>query len=154
MDTFVRRIALPSPAADTFAWHEREGALERLSPPWDDVRVVERHGTIRDGDRIVLRVAGTFGKAIEHVHRDYVAGRSFRDEQVRGLFAKFSHTHEVIPDGDGCVMEDRIEYALPMGALGRAVGGGMVVRRLDRMFDYRHETTRRYVESQSNAAVR
>ena len=143
MKTFVRRIALPVPAAEAFAWHERDGALERLSPPWDDVRVVERHGTIHDGDRIVLRVAGTFGKRIEHVHRDYVPGRSFRDEQVRGLFAKFSHTHEVIPEGDGCVMEDRIEYALPMGALGAAVGGGMVVRRLDRMFDYRHETLRR-----------
>ncbi len=144
MPTFLRRIALPIPAADAFAWHERDGALERLSPPWEHVRVVEKHGTIRDGDRIVLTVAGTFGKRIEHVHRDYVPGRSFRDEQVRGLFARFSHTHEVIPDGDAaCVMEDRIEYALPFGALGRVMGDAIVRARLDRMFTYRHETLRR-----------
>lgn len=144
METFVRRIALPVPAADAFAWHEREGALERLSPPWERVRVLERHGTIRDGDRIALTVAGTFGQRIEHVHRDYVAGRSFRDEQVRGLFARFSHTHDVIPDGDhACVMEDRIEYALPLGGIGRLFGEGMVKKRLARMFTYRHETLRR-----------
>jgi uncharacterized protein (TIGR01777 family) len=144
MKTFVRRVELPVPAADAFAWHEREGALQRLSPPWDRVRVVEKHGTIRDGDRIVLTVAGTFGTQIEHVHRDYVSGRSFRDEQVRGLFARFSHTHEVLPvDAHRCVMEDRIEYALPLGAIGNAVGGRMVEQRLDRMFRYRHETLRR-----------
>jgi hypothetical protein len=40
-------------------------------------------------------------------------------------------------------MEDRIEYALPLGALGRSLGGGMVERRLARMFTYRHETLRR-----------
>src|SRR2546421_68915 len=123
METFVTRVALPVPAADAFAWLERQGALARLSPPWEDVRVVEQHGTIHDGDRVVLTVAGTFGKQIEHVHRDYVATKSFRDEQVRGLFARFSHTHEVIPSGnDACVMEDRLEYALPLGALGRTFG--------------------------------
>ncbi len=144
MTTFVRQVALPVPASDAFAWHEREGALERLSPPWEHVRVVEKHGTIRDGDRVVLQVAGTFGKQIEHVHRDYVAGRSFRDEQVRGLFARFSHTHDVIPvDDASCVMEDRIEYELPLGGLGRAFGDGMVQKRLARMFRYRHETLRR-----------
>jgi uncharacterized protein (TIGR01777 family) len=144
MKTFVRRVELPVPAAEAFAWHEREGALQRLSPPWDRVRVIEKHGTIRDGDRVVLTVAGTFGTQIEHVHRDYVPGRSFRDEQVRGLFARFSHTHEVIPvDAHRCVMEDRIEYALPLGAIGNAVGGRMVEQRLDRMFRYRHATLRR-----------
>jgi uncharacterized protein (TIGR01777 family) len=144
VSTFVRRLHLPVPTADAFAWHERDGALERLSPPWERVHVVEKHGTIRDGDRIVLTVAGTFGKQIEHVHRDYVAGRSFRDEQVRGLFARFSHTHEVQPvDERSCIMEDRIEYALPLGALGRMFGDGIVQKRLERMFRYRHETLRR-----------
>jgi uncharacterized protein (TIGR01777 family) len=143
-ETFVARVALPVPAADAFAWHERDGALERLSPPWERVRVLEKHGTIHDGDRVVLSVAGTLGMAIEHVHRDFVAGRSFRDEQVRGPFARLCHTHEVLPDGPrACVLEDRLEYALPLGGLGRALAGGMVRRRLTRMFAYRHETLRR-----------
>ncbi|HNN97257.1 MAG TPA: TIGR01777 family oxidoreductase [Pseudomonadota bacterium] len=144
MDTFVTRVALPVPAAEAFAWHEREGALERLSPPWESVRVIEKHGTIRDGDRVVLSVAGTMGARIEHVHRDYVPGRSFVDEQVHGLFASFRHCHEVIPDGErGCVLEDRLSYTLPLGALGRTVAASSVRRRLERMFVYRHETLRR-----------
>jgi uncharacterized protein len=143
-ETFIARIALPVPAAEAFAWHEREGALERLSPPWERVRVLEKHGTIHDGDRVVLSVAGTLGMTIEHVHRDFVAGRSFRDEQVRGPFSRLCHTHEVLPDGPhACVLEDRLEYALPLGGLGRALAGGVVRRRLERMFAYRHETLRR-----------
>ncbi|HKJ01955.1 MAG TPA: hypothetical protein VJ997_05855, partial [Longimicrobiales bacterium] len=42
--------------AEVFAWHERPGALERLTPPWANVEVEERHGGIRDGARVVLRV--------------------------------------------------------------------------------------------------
>lgn len=152
MENFVTRVALPVPAAEAFAWLERQGALERLSPPWEEVRVVERHGTIHDGDRVVLTVAGTLGRPIEHVHRDYVPGRSFRDEQVRGLFAKFSHTHEVIPQGpDACFMEDRLEYELPLGGLGRTFGGDMVRRRLAQMFAYRQETMLRDLRRHARA---
>ena len=45
-------VRLPVTAAEAFAWHERPGAFERLSPPWQRVRVVEREGGIRDGARV------------------------------------------------------------------------------------------------------
>src|SRR4051794_34467280 len=92
-------VQLPVPAAETFAWHERPGALERMTPPWERVRVIEKIGTIRDGDRVVLDVdQWPLKLRMEHVHRDYIAGRQFRDVQVRGPFRHFVHTHEVTPD--------------------------------------------------------
>ncbi|SVE55232.1 uncharacterized protein METZ01_LOCUS508086, partial [marine metagenome] len=41
-----------------FDWHERSGALERLTPPWAKLEVLDRSGGIRDGGRITLRVRG------------------------------------------------------------------------------------------------
>jgi ligand-binding SRPBCC domain-containing protein len=40
-----------------------------------------------------------------------------------------------------CWLEDRIVYELPLGPLGRWLGGGFVRSRLDRMFEYRHRVT-------------
>lgn len=37
-----RRVPLPVSAEEAFAWRERPGALERLIPPWEDVRIVSR----------------------------------------------------------------------------------------------------------------
>lgn len=50
--------------------------------------------------------------------------------------------HLVEPDGEGaCWLEDRIEYELPAAALTDPVAGGMIQRRLERMFVYRHAVT-------------
>ena len=50
---------------------------------------------------------------------------------MAGPFAHWEHTHRVEPDGpDACYLEDHIEYALPLGALGALLGSGLVRRRL------------------------
>jgi uncharacterized protein (TIGR01777 family) len=75
-------------------------------------------------------------------HRDYQEGRQFRDVQVSGPFAHWVHTHRVEPDGpDACYLEDHIEYALPLGELGRIGGQRQVRKMLTRLFTYRHRIT-------------
>ncbi len=144
MESLIARVSLPVPVAEAFAWHERPGALERLSPPWERTRILEREGTIRDGDRVVLSTSSAPGMRIEVVHHDYVPGRSFSDNMVRGPFARFAHRHDFLPDGDrGSILEDHVTYALPLGGLGRAIGGGFAKRQLERMFAYRHERLQR-----------
>jgi ligand-binding SRPBCC domain-containing protein len=66
----------------------------------------------------------------------------FRDRQIKGPFAAWQHTHSFEPDSPfACYLEDRVEYALPMGALGKIFAGRFVRRKLDRLFSYRHEFT-------------
>lgn len=141
---FERRSLLPVSAAEAFAWHEREGALERLTPPWEKVEVVERSGGIRPGGRVVMRVpmvpAGT--TIWEAEHDLYEPPFRFRDVSKRGPFAAWVHTHSFEPMGDdACELVDSVEYALPLGALGALFGSGLVESRLDRMFAYRHRVT-------------
>lgn len=132
-----------APPGAVFAWHERPGALERLTPPWERFQVVERRGGIRDGDRMVARVhLGPLFRTWEAVHRDYEPGRQFRDEQARGPFARWVHTHRMEPDGQGGTrLVDRVEYRLPLGVLGHMVAGRAVRRKIERMFRYRHAVT-------------
>jgi uncharacterized protein len=42
IDTFIKKAHIKAPVEEVFRWHSRPGALERLSPPWDPVRVIER----------------------------------------------------------------------------------------------------------------
>lgn len=143
MARFTRSTAIAAPAHFAFAWHERPGAFERLTPPWERVRVVERTGGIRDGDRLVMQL-GTWPATVKWVaeHRNYRPGESFCDVQVRGPFARWQHTHHLQPDGtDRCILTDDIEYELPLGPLGAAFGGTIARSRLERMFRYRHTVT-------------
>lgn len=137
---FVRQVRLPVDAGTAFAWHERPGALERLRPPWRHFRELERSGGIRDGARVRVDLGFPFGQwTIEH--HGYQAGRVFRDRQVSGPFTRFEHTHTFHPDGDRCVLEERIEYEPPLPPFGR-LAAGWIDADLARLFAWRHRVTR------------
>ena len=138
---FSKTLHVPVPVETLFAWHERQGAFERLGPPWDKPRVLSHTGGIRDGAKVTLQVhAGPIPTTWTVEHRDYIANRQFRDVMTNGPFSQWQHTHRFAPDGNATsTLEDHIEYALPLGALGSAVGGGYAASTLARVFRYRHE---------------
>jgi hypothetical protein len=142
---FEARSQMPASAEAVFAWHAREGAFQRLLPPWETLEVVERHGEgIREGSRLVLRMrVGPVALRWTARHTRYIPGSLFQDEQESGPFARWVHTHRMRdePTG-GSMLEDEVEYALPVGPLGRAAGGAYARQRLERTFAYRHAVTR------------
>lgn len=140
MPEFRKRVHVPVPVRELFAWHERPGAFQRLSPPWDRPEVLSHVGGIRDGARVVLRVhAGPVPTTWTLEHRDYIADRQFRDVLLEGPFASWVHTHAFEPDGErASVLDDHIAYELPLGGLGEAVAGGFAQDTLARVFAYRH----------------
>lgn len=154
-EIFCRRSPFAHPAAEVFDWHVRPGALERLTPPWSGVTVASRSGSVKDeGSTVVLRMpAGPFGLHWVATHRDFVAGRSFRDEQTSGPFARWSHTHTVEPDGDGCILDDTIAFRLPLAPLSTAVAGPVVRAMLDRTFAWRHRRTREDLDAHRRAGL-
>jgi uncharacterized protein len=139
-----RTSTLPVSVEEAFAWHERPGAFERLTPPWERVAVVERSGGIREGARTVVKVrVGPVRFRWLARHRDYEEGRRFVDEQVEGPFSHWVHEHRFEPEGPGAARyTDRIEFALPFGAVGAAVARWLARSRAERMLAYRHATLR------------
>ena len=140
MKEFRKQVQAPVSVEALFAWHERAGAFERLSPPWDRPRVLEHTGGIRDGAKVVLQVhAGPVPTTWTLEHRDYIANRQFRDVMRDGPFAAWEHTHGFASiDAQSSTLDDHIRYELPLGGLGDAVAGGYTERTLARVFAYRH----------------
>ncbi|MDI1250127.1 MAG: TIGR01777 family oxidoreductase [Lacunisphaera sp.] len=147
-EIFKRSMRIARPAAAVFAWHERPGAFGRLCPPWERVEVTRHVGGIRDGARVSLRTkVGPVWARWEIEHRDYVAGRQFRDVLLSGPFAKWEHLHRIEPAGAAaCVLTDEIHYRLPLGLLGRWGGAAFTRAQLERMFEYRHAVTKADLE--------
>ncbi len=143
-ETFIYRTKIPAPAEFVFDWHTRPRALNRLTPPWEPVEVGEMCQGITPGSRceIMLR-AGPLKKIWIAEIRDVQPGRQFQDVQISGPFASWVHTHKMIPDGEGCsILEDHVEYELPLGAAGQWAGAEFVRRKLERLFAYRHRVTK------------
>ncbi|MCA9553926.1 MAG: TIGR01777 family oxidoreductase [Myxococcales bacterium] len=143
MARFVRRTALPHTPEALYAWHLRPGAFERLTPPWERVRVRDRPpaGIAEGADvRLETRVGPLWLPWVAH-HTGFVPGRKFEDTQLAGPFSAWHHAHRFEPAERGAVLVDDIEYELPLGPVGRLLGAAFVTRKLERMFEHRHRIT-------------
>lgn len=146
--TFVKESRIAAPPERVFAFHESPGALGRLTPPWERVVVESGGDSIRPGSRVTLRTKlGPLPLRWVAEHTEYEPPGLFADRQLSGPFAAWYHRHRMIDDGrGGTLLRDEVEFELPLGPLGRFLAEGLVRRKLRRMFDFRHEVTRRVVE--------
>ncbi|HUK54124.1 MAG TPA: TIGR01777 family oxidoreductase [Candidatus Binatia bacterium] len=139
----MKRTKIEGGAPEVYQWLCRPGAFERLVPPWESVRTIGRFGRAPEaGSRTEFEIrVGPFSRRWLAEHTACEPGRMFRDEQIAGPFARWSHTHTLEPaGGNACVLEDRVEYELPLGVLGTLAAGSMR-RRMERGFAYRHRVT-------------
>jgi uncharacterized protein len=146
--SFIRTTRIDDvPPNEVFLWHMREGAFERLNPPWQQFKVIERKGNIQNDGTVKIKMKVGGGGPIHRTwlvkHSDYIEGKQFRDSQIKGLFSSWTHTHLFRPLGlSSCMLEDHIEYSLPGGKLSEIIASPLIDKKLNQMFDYRHRLTR------------
>ena len=63
---------------EVFSWHARPGAVTRLLPPWQPVRVLHEAGSLRDG-RATLTLPGGLRWVATHQPDAYDPPNSFAD---------------------------------------------------------------------------
>lgn len=150
---------MPCDARTLYDWHARPGALERLTPPWQRVRVVERrrgedHPRIGNGAVARLSVGvGPLAMPWVAEHFDHDPPNGFGDRQLSGPFGSWTHAHRFIDTGYGTSeLEDEVEYRAPAGVLGSAFLGGKLAGDLDRLFWFRHERTRLDLQRHAKAS--
>ncbi len=147
---FVKQSSIAAPPEVAFRFHESRGALRHLIPPWENMEVVESSGSLQPGSKVVLqgRVLGLLPVRWVAIHTEYMPPHLFADRQESGPFAYWNHRHHFLDDGcGGTILKDEVECRPPLGTVGQWLGGWLIRRKLERMFAYRHETTRQLIES-------
>ena len=86
---------------------------------------------------------------ITHVSRPYY----FVDEQRFGPYAFWHHQHKFKPVDNGVLMEDEVNYALPLGILGNIAHWAFVKKQLNEIFDHRYETLANYFQSTTSGGI-
>ncbi len=84
-----------APIDEVFAWHTRPGAIRRLVPPWQPVKVAKEAGSLEDGVAVLTMPGGIPWRA-EHQPSEYVKGRQFSDVLTTPAIAQlvtWRHVH-------------------------------------------------------------
>lgn len=140
---FQRICEVNAPVEALREFHFAPGAFEKLSPPWEKAEVVSEAYPMRDGAQAKIRIQlGPFSKLWIAEHEIIEDG--FIDRQIEGPFKSWEHHHIFTATGENTSrLTDSIRYEVPFGLFGDLFGNPIVKRKLDRMFDYRHEVTKK-----------
>jgi ligand-binding SRPBCC domain-containing protein len=159
MPTYERSVRVFAPFEDVWQFHSTEKGLVDLTPGWMNIRIEDVRGPEGEPDPDVLDAGSVVESSIrpfgvgprqqwvsDIVARERTGGSAyFRDVMAEGPFPEWTHTHMFYADEGATVVRDKVEYELPFGPLGRAVGPLGVVG-LDPMFRYRHRKTKELLE--------
>ncbi len=141
MYSLVQTQQIDAPPDAVFAFFSDPANLARITPPWLSFRI---HGTppreLGEGSRIEYRIRW-MSLSLRWVTRitRWRAGVEFQDSQEKGPYETWIHTHRFSRRGSGVTMEDRVDYALPFGVLGRIAHALVVRRQLEGIFEFRRK---------------
>lgn len=148
---FIKESLIRATPERVFEFHERADVLNLLLPPWESAQVIQAARISDVGSEAIIetKVFGPIKVRWIARHTAYDPPRMFEDVQIKGPFQSWRHRHIVKTDPAGAILRDEIDYEPPLGFLGRAFAPRIVQQRLQKLFDYRHEVTRKWCEGRS-----
>jgi ligand-binding SRPBCC domain-containing protein len=143
---FEKETIIAASRETVFAFHLLPDAIERLTPPWENVKIVQKADITKVGSRAIIeqKLFGLVPSRWIAEHTAYDPPHMFEDIQVSGPFASWRHRHIVEPHAEGALLRDEIDYEPPLSFLGEIAAPLLITPRLTRLFDYRHEVTREW----------
>lgn len=132
---------LPRPRAEVFEFFSDAGNLERITPPWLNFEILTpqpielKAGTLID---YRLRLYGVPIRWRTEI-AEWNPPHQFVDQQLRGPYSLWHHTHRFEERDGGTLCSDEVRYR-PFG--GALVQWLYVRREVERIFAYRREQLR------------
>ena len=145
---FVKQSFIRASPRRVFEFHEQPDVLTLLTPPSEKARVIQSAKISEVGSQAIIEtsILGPIKVRWVAEHTLYDPPHMFEDVQIKGPFHSWRHRHMVEAHTDGTILRDEIDYEPPLGWLGRLAAPILIDRRMQKLFDYRHEATLRWCE--------
>ncbi len=145
---FVKESIIKAAPERVFAFHELPYAIERLIPLWENAKIIQKADISKTGAQanVEQKIFGLISSRWIAEHTRYEPPKLFEDVQISGPFRSWRHQHIVEPHKKGAILRDEIEFEPPFWIFGQLAAPLVILPKLEKMFAYRHEVTRKWCE--------
>ena len=148
MGKYVGTVEINAPIERVFDFHTDTRNLPLISPPWINAKIIKQEGEGL-GKRIELVISqfGIIRSTWVVDISEYDRPNRITDLMIQGPMKYFRHERTLTSPSPGVtILQDSVEYELPLGILGKladALGGKFFI---GAMFSYRHKKTQEVLE--------
>lgn len=117
--SFTTQHVVPAPREEVWQWHNRPGALARLTAPFGFMAPLQQAESLADGTS-VLSLPGGLKWVARHDLSRYQPRRSFADVCINAPFralANWRHEHLFEDHPEGTLITDKVDTRIPTGAV-------------------------------------
>lgn len=145
-EEFFSEQWIPHAPEKVFEFFKDEKNLEKLMPPSLGVQVNGKTtGKFEEGTLVNLKMkVHGISQNWQSQIVEWNPPKRFIDQQTKGPFKKWRHSHSLEMLGDGTHVTDHVVFQLPAGILGAVLGGWKVHQDLTKMFKYRAKKMREF----------
>lgn len=143
-----RKQILPISLKEAWAFFSTPKNLSRITPDHMGFKILYQSGgektyagqIIRYKVNVLPGIHAHWVTEITHVAEPHY----FVDEQRFGPYALWHHQHHFKETPEGVEMTDEVNYAIPLGILGRLANSLFVQRQVNAIFDHRYRVLEAY----------
>ncbi len=124
---------------EVFSFFQRPENLAVITPRWLAFRILTPSPIDMGQGSVIDYTIKWMGVPVRWTTMitNYQPPHKFVDQQLKGPYSLWHHTHTFVGKDGGTEMTDTVRYVLPLGVLGDVAHAVIVQRQLDRIFDYR-----------------
>lgn len=133
-----REVIIPRPIEEVFPFFSIPENLSKLTPPFLGFSILTPSPIVMGKHALIdyeLRIMGVPTRWTTLI-TDYDPPHRFVDQQLKGPYSFWHHTHTFESVPEGTRMTDTVRYVIPFGIMGR-LASPFVRWMLRRIFDYR-----------------
>ena len=154
MDCYELNIKqfIPEPIEEVFSFFSKPENLKKITPK-------QLYFTINTPSPIPMKLGQIIDYTIKikgipvrwrSLISSYDPPHSFIDEQVKGPYSLWHHTHRFKEENGGTVIFDYVKYKIPFGLVGRIANFIWISKDLKRIFNYRKKIIAEIFKCQLN----
>lgn len=137
----VKSQFIDTPINEVFSFFEKPENLQEITPPYLNFKIITPSPIKMEEGQVIsykikLRGIPLTWKSLISL---YDPPNSFIDEQIRGPYAIWHHTHTFKEEDGGTMIEDEVKYAIPFSIIGRICNHLFIKNDLNKIFQYRKE---------------
>ena len=139
LDVFEQWV--PADPKTIFPFFADANNLEKITPKKLQFKILSCSTENVEKDTRIeyqIRLSGIPMTWVTHIDR-WEPPHAFSDNQLKGPYKKWHHTHLFEPLAGGTLMTDRVLSIVPMGRFGKVVAGWKVYGDVSEIFAHRHQ---------------